>query len=263
MEINIRLIPRSVVPKLLLIVAGLIGLSLIGRLLLCYYAHIPGIKSLAHQFYLDEEFNIPALYSALAIGFAAALLYAISRFEALKQSAQARSWKILAGIFLYLSMDELNSFHEILIEPLRRRFGLSGLFYYAWVLPAIALVIVFVLGFMKFLWQLNRSTRYRFLAAGGIFVLGAVGFEMLGATVVDRLGEAGVVFNPLYQALMTTEETLEMLGIIGFIDALLRYLNRHHGVRSLILHLPVQRISRSGESIGQAEPTFSQTDQVV
>jgi hypothetical protein len=263
MEIQISLKARSVARKLLLIVASLVILSVLGRPLLFYCEQVPGVKALAHQFYLDEEFNIPSLYSAGAIAFAGALLYTISRFEALNQAAHVRSWKILAGIFLYLSMDELNSFHEILIEPLRRRFGLSGMFYYAWVLPAMALVLLFVFAFLKFLWQLNRTTRLQFIASGTIFVVGAVGFEMLGAPVSERVGGAAELFDPLYQLLMTTEESLEMVGIVCFIYALLSYLNRHHGVQALILNFPVRRQPRSGKSIGQAEPTFGRSDQVV
>ncbi len=264
MEILINLRAKSVARKLLLIVASLVILSVIGRPLLYYWGNIPGVKSLAHQFYLDEEFNIPSLYSAGAIAMAAGLLYLISRFEQVQGAVYDRSWKILAGIFLYLSMDELNSFHEILIEPVRRHFGLSGIFYYAWVLPAIVLVLLFVIGFLKFLWQLNRTTRFQMIAAGVMFVVGALGFEMLGAPVSERLGDAEV-FDPLYQALMTTEESLEMVAIVGFIYALLQYLNRHHGVRSLILHLPVQQHPRSGtgQAIAQAEPMFGQPDQIV
>jgi hypothetical protein len=242
MQIKIRLTAMAITRKLLLIVGVLVLLSLIGRPLLLYFANSQGIKPIVHQFYLDEESNIPTLYSSLALALAAGLLFVIGQFEALCQSFEAKSWKILAGIFLYLSMDELNSFHEALM-PLRYNLGLHGIFYYAWVIPAIILVLLFVMAFLKFLRQLNRTTQLQFIGAGAIFVLGAVGFEMLGGAVTERLGDAVVAFDPLYQALMTTEETLEMLGIVLFIYALLSYLNRYHDVRELVLWFPTGKSS--------------------
>ncbi len=266
MEISINLAARSVGRKLMTIVIGLVMLSLISRPLLYYGKDVPGVEFLARQFYVDGETNIPSLYSAGAIAMAAGLLYLISRFEQLKDAVHARSWKILAGIFLYLSIDELNSFHEVLIDPLRRRFGLTGVLYFAWVLPAMVLLVLFVAGFLKFLWQLNRTTRLQFIAAGTVFVMGAIGFEMLAGPVYERLvkmEEFDLYSSLLYQALMTTEESLEMIGIVGFIYALLRYLNQHHGVRSLILYFPVPfPPTRSSSSAGtaQTDAVFDQTN---
>ncbi len=266
MEISINLAARSVGRKLMTIVISLVMLSLISRPAVFYWKDVPGVEFLAHQFYLDTEANIPSLYSAGAIAMAAGLLYLISRFEQLKDAAHARSWKILAGIFLYLSIDELNSFHEVLIVPLRRRFGLTGIFHFAWVLPAMVLLMLFVAGFLKFLWQLNRITRLQFIAAGAVFVMGAIGFEMLAGPVYEHLvkmEEFDLYSSLLYQALMTTEESLEMMGIVGFIYALLRYLNQHHGVRSLILYFPIQlQPTRSSNNTGiaQADAVFGQTE---
>jgi hypothetical protein len=241
MQIRIRLVAATIARKLLLIVAVLVVLSLVGRFLLFYAGSVPGVKPLVRQFYLDEESNIPALYSAIALAFASGLLFLISRFERLAASVQAKSWQVLAGIFLYLALDELNSFHEILIGPVRNRLGLSGLFYFAWVVPAMGLVLLFVCVFLNFLQQLNRTTQVQFIAAGGIFVLGALGFEMLNGAVYERLGDVAANFDPLYQALMTAEELLEMLGVVLFIYALVAYLNRYHDVRELVLWLPTRQ----------------------
>jgi hypothetical protein len=40
---------------------------------------------------------------------------------------------------------------------------------------------------------------------------------------------------------MTIEEILEMLGVVMFIHTLLSYLNQHHGVREMMIHLPVRQ----------------------
>jgi hypothetical protein len=233
MDFRISLVAKQVAYTLLKIVIGLVLLSLLGRLILAFLPKIPGLGLFTREFYLDEEANFPSVYSSLALLLAAGILYVIGRFEARVQSLYSRHWKILSGIFVYLSIDELTSIHEHANEL--RKAGLHGIFYYAWVIPAAVLMVVFVAAFTKFLLHLDRKTRLRMMFSGGLFLLGAIGFEMLGSGIEERLGEEGVHLDPLYQFFMTTEESCEMTGIICFIHTLLRYLNQRHGVRELVL----------------------------
>ena len=59
-----------------------------------------------------------------------------------------------------------------------------------------------------------------FLISGSIFVLGAIGFELLGGRQADLYGTN----NVLYSIITTSEELLEMLGIAIFIYTLLTYI---------------------------------------
>lgn len=236
MEIRISFVAKQVAYTLLKIVAFLVLMSLLGRLLLTVAPTIPGAGVLSIEFYLDEEANMPSLYSFLALLFSAGILYAIGRCETTAKSLYSRHWKVLSGIFVFLSVDELTSIHEHM--DFGKKAGLQGIFYYAWVIPASIFLVIFVAGFTKFLLHLDQKTRLRMIFSGMLFVLGAIGFEMLGSKIAALLGEEAVPHDPLYQFFMTTEESFEMLGIVAFIYTLLSYLNQRYGIRELVIRFP-------------------------
>ncbi|NJL52171.1 MAG: hypothetical protein HC930_08030 [Hydrococcus sp. SU_1_0] len=70
-------------------------------------------------FNFDEEANLPALYSSLALGFCAYLLSLIATVKKKVKGKYAKQWKTLGFIFLYLAVDEMCSIHELLIPILR------------------------------------------------------------------------------------------------------------------------------------------------
>ena len=59
-----------------------------------------------------------------------------------------------------------------------------------------------------------------FICAGVIFITGAVGIEIISAQEADLHGTESVLYSVLY----TIEELCEMLGIVIFCYALLRYI---------------------------------------
>ncbi len=93
--------------------------------------------------------------------------------------------RFLSFTFLYLSLDELISIHEQLTMPLRAGLDLHGVFFLSWVIPAIIVVAVFTLIYIKFLWRLPVQTRWLFIVAGIIYVGGAVGIEMLDGKYLE------------------------------------------------------------------------------
>jgi len=112
----------------------------------------------------------------------------------------------LTVIFLLLSVDEAVSFHELLSDILEETFSLSGFSYFVWVVPG-TLFVAFVGGlYLHFLWNLPARTRYLMLAAGGIFLCGALGVEAVTARYVESNGFADLT----YAGLATVEESLEM-----------------------------------------------------
>jgi hypothetical protein len=239
MEFRISLMAGQVARIFLRVVIALVAASILGRLALVYLPDFPGAGFFEIEFYLDEEGNFPSLYSALALAIASLLLFTIGKLEENIQTSYHRAWKILSGIFLYLSLDELLSFHEYLNAL--RRLGLHGAFFYAWVIPAGLIVAVLCGIFYRFLMALNSKVRNRIFLSGAIFITGAIGFEILGSGIDERLGEPAIFTNLSYQLFMTTEESLEMLGILMFIHTLLSYLNQYHGVREMIIDLPARQ----------------------
>jgi hypothetical protein len=239
MEFRIPLMAGQVARILLRVVIVLVMASVLGRLVLVYLPDFPGTGFLETEFYLDEEGNFPSLYSALALAIASLLLFTIGKLEENIQAKYSRAWKALSGIFLYLSLDELLSLHEYL--NVLRQLGLHGAFFYAWVIPAGLMVAVLCGVFYQFLMDLNPKVRNRIFLSGFIFITGAIGFETLGSGIDERLGETAILTNLSYQIFMTIEEILEMLGVVMFIHTLLSYLNQHHGVREMMIHLPVRQ----------------------
>lgn len=129
--------------------------------------------------------------------------------------------------------DEALSFHEMLIDPMRTTFGLSGLMRFSWVLVGGTFVAAFGLAYVSFLRHLAPVARRQFVLAGAVYVTGVLGFEMISGPFFEA-HEAGRSVAP-YLALMTIEETLEMTGILLFIRALRNYLQTYRPTFSVQL----------------------------
>jgi len=186
-------------------------------------------KSFLPLFETAAEANIISWFSSLLLLIAGALLLLIARVETHSADTYARHWKILAWVFFFLSMDETASLHEELIVPLRNAIGTSGIFYFAWVIVAIPLLMLFGLFFLRFLLNLPRKTAIQLGVAGVIFVTGAVGFEMLGGIFHGASG--------IYRALVVVKETLENLGAGLFIVSLLIYAKFTLGSGPVVLEI--------------------------
>ena len=180
------------------------------------------IEKLAKAFSVDMELNIPAYFSTLLLLLASVLLacVAFSHFQCRKRYAW--HWSLLAAGFFVMSFDEIASVHEKLIEPMRSVLGSEnlGIFYYAWVVPAIALVLLLGAVFLRFCWDLPKSTRSLFIIAAILYLSGALGLELAGGAYAESFGKE----NLTYKFLVTVEEALEMIGTIIFIKALFDYI---------------------------------------
>jgi hypothetical protein len=172
-------------------------------------------------FDLDREANVPSWYSSLAILCCATLLATIVFTKRKEQDPHYRAWRLLAATFLLLSLDEAASLHELSMPTLRRYLHTSGVFYFAWVIPGALFVLAVFLRMLKLLRDLDRQTRQRFLVAGAVYVAGALGMEMIGGAYTSASG------GDFYYAFAIVEETLEMVGILLFLHALLCYVTAH------------------------------------
>ena len=199
-------------------------------------AHI-GIQALAFHlvdtdflgieefFDLDAEANLPTFYEALAMLLAAAILLSIARLEQADPGSY-RYWSGLAIVFVALAIDEAAAVHEIVSNVWDMFFVTSGFFYYSWVIPYAAALIVLFLLYARFLFRLPARVRALILAAGAIFALGALGLEAVSARH-DQL--SGGDYDLTATILAIAEEALEMTGIALFIYALLAYVEQRHG----------------------------------
>ncbi len=224
---------RRVVGTLLGIAAflGLAGLvSLIAKL---YLTDFFGRDLFIGLFALNNESNLPAAFSALLLLLATLILGVIAWARRQGDRADAVSWKALTFIFGFLALDEATMLHERTADITRSVVKTDGLLHYAWVLPYGVLALIVGLAFVRFLIQLPVSVRNRVIVAGVIYVMGALGFELIEGMVVT----AGGTQNLLNQSLVVVEEVMEMLGVILFIGALLSYIRMY--VPDLQLRLSV------------------------
>jgi hypothetical protein len=128
----------------------------------------------------------------------------------------------LSFLFVYLSIDEAVGIHELTIAPLHDALGTGGVFYFAWVIPAILLLGAMGLAYLNFLRHLPGSVSRLVLSAAAIYLVGALGGDIVGGHWVDRHGAQNLTY-----ALMTqVEESLETFGLALFIFALLTHLAR-------------------------------------
>jgi hypothetical protein len=180
------------------------------------------VDSFVRLFDLAGEANIAAWYASSTLLICAALLATIAIAKRMNDDdGYVFHWTVLSLIFLYLSVDEAAILHEMAIKPLRSLLNTSGLFYYAWIIPGFIAVLVFVLAYVRFLTHLPKKTRLLFIAAGALYVAGAIGFEAVSGLFVDSDGTRNIT----WELIATIEELFEMLGIVLFIYTLLDYIS--------------------------------------
>ncbi len=218
MTLTIR--PSKVVKYLAIVVLLLIVANIAGVIstFILGHSHVFGLVAL---FDLDGERNIPTYYSSLTLFFCCALAAVIGLARREEGETDSVYWLVLAGLFLFMSVDELASLHEKLIPPMRSLFHASGIFYFAWVIPYAALAIGVGVAYLRFLFRLPPAIRNLLIIGGIIYLDGALGMEMLGGLYRSMNGDQ----KDLTYAIMTTvEESLEMVGVLVFIHALFQFI---------------------------------------
>ena len=171
---------------------------------------------------LDFEESFYTWFSTVMLSAAAFMCF----FLSLKDHGQTKNvktqWRILGSLFFLLSADEMLSFHERISGMLSTSFTTSGMFEFAWVIPALVIIPIFFFLFLPFIRHLHTHVSYTIIIAGSIFVFGAVGMEMIAGIFISENNSQDDVFtSPMYRFLVNIEEGLEVLGVIVFIKALL------------------------------------------
>lgn len=170
---------------------------------------------------LSVESNFPTWYSSGLLAGCALLLILIA--VGVRQSGAAffRHWLALGLVFLYMSLDEAIELHENLGQLVE----LHGVLFFSWVVPAGVLVLFIGLAYLSFLKHLPRQARLRFIAAGLLYVGGALGVELPLGYWAERAGRENLV----YALIDWVEETMEIFGATLFFVSLLAYLRQHFG----------------------------------
>jgi hypothetical protein len=197
-----------------------------------FHLDVPKVEQFIRLFSVENEAAIPTFYSAVVL-LTTALVLAIIAVVANSEHRRDRwHWTALAAIFVFLAIDEATGIHESTIVIVRRVIEPRGILYLTWVVPWFAFTTAFVLAFIPFLLRLPQLFRALFVLAGGLFVAGALGLEMLQGLVLERWsrGTWRTEFLP------AVEELLEMVGAAIFLYAVLKYMVDNLGFTRLSLY---------------------------
>jgi hypothetical protein len=161
-------------------------------------------------FDVDEEESFANWFSSIILFIASVLLFLIAHKKKSNQDPFKNYWYGLAWGFGFLSLDEVAGLHETL----------NTVTDFAWTIPGAFVVLIIFLLYLKFILHLPKPISTLFCIAGSVYVGGSVGVEHLA----DYYVEAFEMDNFGYQIFTAVEETLEMTGVVIFIQALLKYL---------------------------------------
>lgn len=197
--------------------------------LVSYIMVLSGYIDHTHAFFekvnFDIEKNLPSLFSTL-LHFSASALLLKTFFLGGASPKNRFFWISLSIVFLFLGLDELLRIHEMVGRSFSAIVTTSGIFYYSWLVIYGIAVLALGIFYLKPLLKLPAKTRYGFISSGIIFLLGAVGMEMITGWLISirELKGEHLTTRPEFFILYTIEELLEMFGISYFIFFILKYL---------------------------------------
>jgi hypothetical protein len=221
--------PRRVFRTMLAIALILAGVNL--TLQAVHFLTPIKMAGLVRLFNLAREGNVPTWYQSSTLLLCAALAAVVAVRQWTDRAPFRMHWVLTSLFCLYLSADEAASIHEMTVKPLRAAFDTSGLLYYPWIVIGGAAAVTLAVLSRRFLAGLPARTRHTVILAAAIFVTGALGVEALGGRYAEVHGRA----NFAYGAIATLEETLEMIGVLIAVRALLEYIRDHIGMVRLRL----------------------------
>jgi hypothetical protein len=224
--LTLTLYPDRVARRLAIIIACLCAASVAAQAVRVM-SESRYVQDATQVFKVDRETSIPTYFSALLLLAAAAALGVIAARQAGRP--HAAHWRWLAVIFLYLSVDEAAGLHELLMDPTRELLGARGFLFFTWVVPAAALLFVFAAAYWRFWRHLPAPLRRGLAAAGALYVVSAIGIEMLGARMYESFGRMDV----RYAVVALAEEAGEMFALVLLLRALLRHLAGDAGAVSI------------------------------
>jgi hypothetical protein len=184
-------------------------------------------------FNVDQEVNIPTWFNQFLYLYAAVLALVASFFAA-RTALEMVYWRAVSGLCIFLSLNEVAGFHELLIDPLRGTYELTGIWYQSWTIVGITLIGLAGVFFVRFFWELPRKVMVIMVVGALIHVTGSIGFEMIGGNHLSLYG-----YDNFYIATATAEEFLEMVGVTTFLFGIMVY------VRSRVKILDTYRASDS------------------
>lgn len=236
-KIDLAHAPRLIFLAHLACIAAIFGAFFLSRALAD-----SGVTSMTGNLFNPEaETSIPNFFSAVMLCFAGLCAAAISTFHIRSQRMTFWFWMMAAAVLVALGFDEGAAIHDRL-----RGSGTivgGGAFYMGWTLPYFMLTVAALPILYVFFRRLPATTRRRLSLAAVLYVVGALGMEMIeGIALKSHVGpdvaNAQAIHArkpPLWTTMIVIEEFLEMLAVALGIRAMLLHLVQNLGVHSVVL----------------------------
>lgn len=181
----------------------------------------------------DREGNIPSWYNAILFVIAAWASWINSKYAAALDPRQARHWFVISIVLIVLSVDELAALHELLSAFKSLQTAVN----FGWIVILGPLAALLGLWFIPFLLRVPRTISVYLLAAGIVYLTGAVALEVVGGQIVEGIVHvprsemspeqwAQIARNRTYLLEVAFEESCEQCGLILYIYASLSYLSQ-------------------------------------
>ena len=195
--------------------------------LLKYSAGIDNAYGMIPTMDVDRELSVPSKFSVQLLFLVVLLVGLISLLKQKEKDPFRWQWIILSLGFLFMAFDEGSSIHEMVTMPIRHMMGddLPDFLLFSWVIPAIVIVAVLVVYYLKFVLSLPKRTKTWLLLSAAVYLGGLLVMEMVGSYYAGQEG----IKNLTYNLIVTIEETLEMLGTIAAIYTFLDYIDQTFG----------------------------------
>lgn len=183
---------------------------------------------------VNNEGNVPTWFSSGMLLGCALVVAAIAALVRQAGGPFVMHWIGLALVLAFLSLDEATVLHERLTTPVAGVIGENarGPLRFAWILPAVTVVGLIGLAYLRFIGHLPARARSLLRAGAILYLTGAVGMEIAGGIALDELGNWTV-----YALTTTAEEALEMLGTLTILCALLTLVRVDAASSGYRLHL--------------------------
>jgi len=215
----IKLKTDKIISFLSFIAILLITLNII-MLVVYFYVDNPDKFNFIQMVDLDQEANLPTLFSSTILFISAFLFYLLSQKSKISQDTQHRYWLGLSIIFIFLAFDESATIHETIGDMTEQFVDTNGYLHYPWVISYSILIILLGFLYFRFFFNMEKKIFWKFVKAAIIFLTGAIGLELLGAKEASLHGSDTMLYCYYY----TIEESLEMFGVIYLINLLLNLL---------------------------------------
>jgi len=197
-----------------------------------YLAGTNRLRGVTRFFDADFKTNCPSSYKILALLTSTIFLWLITEASRITLDRFSRHWRVLAGVFAFLTLDEMTALHQSFSAMLHKEIGGSGYLKYSWQVVYLAALGLLAVYFIPFLHHLGPRMRVRLLAAAILFGGGSGGVEFIKA----HLESTGSDDTLSFKLVAAVSDSAEMIGLAILLLLLLDFLTAR--VAAVSVRLP-------------------------